>query len=614
MARDVAFLTSASQLSQVASEPLTGITPDLDESDMLVVGYPYGQYKQLSYPVEFHSNPREKLELILAAAPSILDKFRQRRSPDPTEEVLVMRGLILPGHSGAPIVNPQRRVVGVALGGLAGGLTQINWMVGFADIRWEDASELTAEIQALRAMDLTELFASPIDPTAGTPEPSGVRISGRVIYNGEPATKYSRANAVIQLMDVEDRRDVPIDVHYDSQTGRFTLKNVPSGKYQPFVRLEAGYPFHRESGGDYFGRISGMNSPIVVAPHDESIDMDLKVVNVIHLTKPVDNQEQRTLTGDEPETLYRTFYYPSADRFEWDPVPGAVNYELWFALMDGNSGQRKDFKSHTVSSTAFSPRLEVTSGNDYYMFTMTALNSTNEKVGFYQQYYRNGTGGWFNFKVAASTHSSEQPIRMQPIDPGAIRIGGVANTVYKAPFSDWPRGQNEYGQVGEVSGSYVMQARSNTWIGPGQKLPITTLQRDFVLDMVFRVLEGSNIGLNLTISGAGSDYAQLSFYFSKWQSGASTFSISDQWVRQNFYVNTTSQITDREQIPANIGRVDLGEQNRLTVQREGDTVGLYLNGSVLKTFTVSVFPVRQIGIGLAFPSKVAIESIEARVP
>ena len=229
---------------------------------------------------------------------------------------------------------------------------------------------------------------------------NAAKINGKIYYNNEPITKYSNAQAVIELMDVTSRNNVTVNTQYNNQTGEFTIGNVPPGKYSPFVLIESGYPFDTESGGDYFSRISGLNDDIVVTSETKEVQANFKVMNVIHLTKPVDNQVQRTSAGDPPETLYKGNYGPSADNFEWDAVPGASYYQVYFLLADRNSNAKVENKSDRTIAPQYSPNLNITSPNNKYMFRVEAYSSANEHIGTFMNYYKNGSGGWFEFTIA----------------------------------------------------------------------------------------------------------------------------------------------------------------------------------------------------------------------
>lgn len=241
--------------------------------------------------------------------------------------------------------------------------------------------------------------AEPVGADAGAPAETaaGATITGTVIYAGRPVSEFSNAPAVIELLDTDTRSDVPVDVTYDENEARFRIDGVPSGQFTPFVRIESGHPFDRESGGDFYSRLSGLNEPIAVPPNTRSVDRDLEVVHVIRLKDPVDNQERRTSAGDPPEVLSAGFFAPSAQRFEWDPVPAAASYELRFLRMEGD--ERVESITRTTTGTTFEPELTVTPAGQRYQFTMTARDEQGNLVGNYTHYYRNGSGGWFEFVV-----------------------------------------------------------------------------------------------------------------------------------------------------------------------------------------------------------------------
>ncbi len=123
-------------------------------------------------------------------------------------------------------------------------------------------------------------------------------------------------------------------------------------------------------------------------------------MKVIHLTKPVDNQVSRTSTDDPLEVLYKSNYAPSADVFEWDAVPGAAYYQVYFILTDKNTDNLVEDKSGKTTKTQYLPNLNITAQNQKYMFRIEAYNTQNEHIGTFINYYKNGSGGWFEFTVA----------------------------------------------------------------------------------------------------------------------------------------------------------------------------------------------------------------------
>jgi len=227
-----------------------------------------------------------------------------------------------------------------------------------------------------------------------------INIIGTIIYNNEAISEYSNAYAEISLEDDETGRLLPVNFSYDRENGNFVIRDVPPGKYSASVTVQSGYPFDMDddwasNAGDFVSFLSELNNTIIVPPHVEEVHKDLYVVYCIHLIEPVDNQELRTYTYDPPEELYRSFYYPSADKFEWEPVPGASSYSIYI-LENSSSSIVVDER---IRSNRFSPHLDVNAGDEYYEFTLQAYGSEGNLIGIFDNFYKNGRGGWFNFKV-----------------------------------------------------------------------------------------------------------------------------------------------------------------------------------------------------------------------
>ncbi|MCB0589485.1 MAG: carbohydrate-binding protein [Phaeodactylibacter sp.] len=413
--RDIAFLASR-KLQDIPGQPLKGTGYDLSRDQLQVVGYPDGVLIQRASPVSYHIDPLVGLGVWHQEVRKMCE---QRRSPNCGIKVLLVRGdPLIPGHSGAPLLNQNGQIVGVADGGLKGGLALLNWIIPYKDIQLSSVSYAgnANALHSLRQMNLYDLFAAPssMDPSRFYGG-EGATISGQIFYGGYGSppigllSNYSKAKAIIRLMEVETRKEVPVDFDYDPNTGNYTIYNVPSGKYTPFVKVESGYPFHKTSGGDFISYLSGLNEDIVVAPHDKNIYRGLHVVHSIHLKKPVDNQKERTFTQDPPEVLYKGPIYPSASVFEWDPVPGATAYQVRILLMDGASNTRIDEKDFNISGTSISPGLAANYGNTYYMFLVSAYYGSgwDKLIGHFSNYYKDGFGGWFIFKVVEYSAVSE---------------------------------------------------------------------------------------------------------------------------------------------------------------------------------------------------------------
>jgi hypothetical protein len=92
--------------------------------------------------------------------------MQDRGSPFYKAKVLSIQGQLLPGDSGAPILDSQNRVLAIADGGLKGGFAGISWAVPMNSLKWEDDPVQTlARLRKLKP-DAVFFFASenPLNP------------------------------------------------------------------------------------------------------------------------------------------------------------------------------------------------------------------------------------------------------------------------------------------------------------------------------------------------------------------------------------------------------------------------------------------------------------------
>lgn len=162
--RDVALLSSA----QIDGAPDRGLNvADNVVWDSLgavkVYGHPYG-IGSLETTLTLRRPPLKPLKDLVPAAP--LSILRERRSPNHLISVLNLQGNLLPGHSGAPILDSSDRVVAVANGGLKEGFAGISWAVPYRDIEWDGAG---SRLRDLAQLDPSILFAADALPTT-TPD------------------------------------------------------------------------------------------------------------------------------------------------------------------------------------------------------------------------------------------------------------------------------------------------------------------------------------------------------------------------------------------------------------------------------------------------------------
>jgi hypothetical protein len=125
---DVAVLWS----KELAGAPLIGLaaitetlTIDIEETYQ-VIGYPFGLFRQKP---TIDVKILEQTALGNLLPDEAINAIAERDSPAIDAEVLSVQTHLVPGHSGAPILNQQGQVVGIGNGGLDLGRVEMGWAI-----------------------------------------------------------------------------------------------------------------------------------------------------------------------------------------------------------------------------------------------------------------------------------------------------------------------------------------------------------------------------------------------------------------------------------------------------------------------------------------------------
>lgn len=231
------------------------------------------------------------------------------------------------------------------------------------------------------------------------------KIHGKIVYNDKPISTYSKAYAKLMRFYSTDNMDVEVDFQYNNQTGEYEINNVPPGVYNIGFYIDAAPPFGIRSPGDFDDTWSGMNDKIEVFPHSTSVYVDLRVKHNIRLVRPIDMMDYvKQPRSSTPFEFYEPGFGPSAETFEWAPVPGASYYEVSFSLIEGDypkvaGSKRIKFINKNVKSPKISPGLQLTDRRQWYSLYIRAYNNNDKLIGDLMMITSNAWGGGVDFIV-----------------------------------------------------------------------------------------------------------------------------------------------------------------------------------------------------------------------
>lgn len=155
--RDAALLYSEDMASTTPNGYVTRTGETIIPLEKLTVsGHPQGI--GLTMKSVSAGNPVRR-QLASMIPPKHASAFAKRNSPAPGIDILYIDGSLVPGHSGAPILDQRNNVVGIANGGILGGAAGISWAIPVNDLRFTDVSTARAELEALKYSDSDQLFA-----------------------------------------------------------------------------------------------------------------------------------------------------------------------------------------------------------------------------------------------------------------------------------------------------------------------------------------------------------------------------------------------------------------------------------------------------------------------
>jgi S1-C subfamily serine protease len=219
IARDVALLWSK-ELDALPADGLEAVAdPQVsDYRDVEVIGYPYDVYRQKPTLEVTIVETTELGDLVpLKSIPALVD----RDSPAVDVRMLSVQAHLVPGHSGAPLLNGAGHVIGVGNGGLDLGRVEMGWAIPWHTIEWKTVSPQAAQdvswidVRRLHALELSDpqlfSFATPVDSGTLAPTPT---MTPTIALTATPTTKLTvtppRPKVTIKVMGAGAARNIAL--------------------------------------------------------------------------------------------------------------------------------------------------------------------------------------------------------------------------------------------------------------------------------------------------------------------------------------------------------------------------------------------------------------------
>lgn len=155
--RDVAKLRSS--IDSQENSVNTGFSISTDTSNnqydgLYMIGHPYGVYAQITtQQITIGSTSSSQLQDLVPT--KIIPSLAKRGSPNPKIEVISLEAHLVPGHSGAPVLNANGDLVGVGNGGLG---DELSWIIPWKEIKWQPATDVDNKLAELAKLNPQEIF------------------------------------------------------------------------------------------------------------------------------------------------------------------------------------------------------------------------------------------------------------------------------------------------------------------------------------------------------------------------------------------------------------------------------------------------------------------------
>jgi S1-C subfamily serine protease len=219
---------------------LSGGVPQVKE-ELDVIGFPLGLPAYDNTPLHVTLATQTTPELRAALRQQELDQLKSVGFPDLDTQVIRVDGNLLPGHSGAPLIDFKGQVAGVGSGGLEHGTVGIGWAIRAQYVADLLNSKDTAAVAAGGVSSVSFAAALPhrdkVDSTVKCGELSLVRRqvkpAGKLIASADDPVKLRRLVQDLTSLKVEALEHEPFAIWTEPKSGAGIA--IPAGS-----RIEPG--------------------------------------------------------------------------------------------------------------------------------------------------------------------------------------------------------------------------------------------------------------------------------------------------------------------------------------------------------------------------------------
>ena len=241
-----------------------------------------------------------------------------------------------------------------------------------------------------------------------------VTLSGTLFFNDKPLPEFQNGKAYISYKG----RSNASTIIYDSKTAKYEIRRLHRSETTLFfnyyipVEIDPNERSAMYRTGKWCGsrncektlpgnyrRVVGVD--ISQLNDSELSHFDIDLYYIIHLLRPWDNNAIEFYTF--PKDPYPVFMANDID-FEWEPVPGAVEYVLEVDVKRDPShpagyGRIETATTVTTAENSCTIRLEGSYQDEHYDVGISAYDADDIKIGHYMTTYKNGYGWDYRFVI-----------------------------------------------------------------------------------------------------------------------------------------------------------------------------------------------------------------------